>query len=154
VRGEGVIIDGFNLIITVEAALSGGVLIRCRDGCIRDLSGVHGSYRSVSETNRAIAVIGEAIEALEPESVMWVLDKPISNSGRLAERIRSEAAARGWNWTVEVVNNPDALITSSPHIAVSADSTVVYSAARWLNMGVQLVENHVKNSWVIDLSGE
>src|SRR5213592_911125 len=28
---QGLIIDGFNLIITVEAALSGGVLILCRD---------------------------------------------------------------------------------------------------------------------------
>src|SRR5258705_7343616 len=37
------IIDGFNLIITIEAGLSGGVLFVCRDGCIRDLSSVHGS---------------------------------------------------------------------------------------------------------------
>src|SRR2546422_332241 len=33
-NGEELIIDGFNLIITVEAALSGGVLMLCRDGCI------------------------------------------------------------------------------------------------------------------------
>src|SRR5947207_3163101 len=53
-KSENFIIDGFNLLITIEAALSGGVLMLCRDGCIRDLSSVHGSYRSVQETETAI----------------------------------------------------------------------------------------------------
>src|SRR5260370_9089312 len=37
-KGKELIIDGFNLVITIEAALSGGVLMSSRDGCIRDLS--------------------------------------------------------------------------------------------------------------------
>src|SRR5439155_24790057 len=41
IPGEDLIVDGFNLTITVEAALSSGVLMFCRDGCIRDLSSVH-----------------------------------------------------------------------------------------------------------------
>src|SRR5712664_1365582 len=45
IPGEDLIVDGFNLIITVEAALSGGLLLLCHDGCIRDLPSVHGSYR-------------------------------------------------------------------------------------------------------------
>ena len=57
VSGKDLIIDGFNLIITVEAALSGGVLLLCRDECIRDLSSVHGSYRAVAETEAAIVLI-------------------------------------------------------------------------------------------------
>src|SRR6185312_11870061 len=44
-RQRQLIVDGFNLIITVEAALSLGPLFICRDGCLRDLSCVHGSYR-------------------------------------------------------------------------------------------------------------
>src|SRR5437867_1972479 len=106
-RGEEVIIDGFNLIITIEAALSGGVLLSCRDGCIRDLSSVHGSYRSVNETDQAIQLIGTALGICEPGSVAWVLDRPISNSGRLANRIRDRATQLGWNWSVDVVFNPD-----------------------------------------------
>lgn len=91
VAGKDMIVDGFNLIITIEAALSGGLLMICRDDCIRDLSSVHGSYRSVDETERAITLIGEAIDTLQPRSVRWVLDRPISNSGRLAKRIRDAA---------------------------------------------------------------
>src|SRR5438552_9278163 len=92
VAGKELIIDGFNLIITIEAALSGGVLIYCRDGCIRDLSSVHGSYRSVNETDQAIILIGEVLDQAGVESAAWILDKPISNSGRLAQRLRELAA--------------------------------------------------------------
>ena len=31
-RDQPIVVDGFNLLITIEAALSGGVLIRCGDG--------------------------------------------------------------------------------------------------------------------------
>src|SRR5262245_17354771 len=41
IKGQELLIDGFNIIVTMEATLSGGVLIRCRDGCIRDMSSVH-----------------------------------------------------------------------------------------------------------------
>ncbi|HEX9919706.1 MAG TPA: DUF434 domain-containing protein, partial [Pyrinomonadaceae bacterium] len=54
IKGGQLIVDGFNLIITAEAALGGGLLMLCRDGCVRDLSSVHGTYRAVSETERAL----------------------------------------------------------------------------------------------------
>ena len=57
-------IDGFNLITTIEAALSGGLLILCRDGCIRDLASMHGNYRKVSQTVQAIDLIGQALQDL------------------------------------------------------------------------------------------
>src|SRR5882762_379610 len=118
VAGEGLIVDGFNLIITIEAALSGGILMLCRDGCIRDLSSVHGSYRAVDETETAIRLIGETLEILHPKSVEWVLDSPISNSGRLAQRIRDLADQKGWNWNVETLFNPDAAILKSKRVVI------------------------------------
>jgi hypothetical protein len=151
VKGDELIVDGFNLIITVEAALGGGVLMLCRDGCLRDLSSVHGSYRAVAETDRALDVIGDALEFLEPATVGWLLDKPISNSGRLAEGIRNLAARRGWPWRVELVFNPDREIAASAAIAVTSDSNVLDKAARWVNLGRRLVEDRLPESWMIDL---
>jgi len=153
VAGEELIIDGFNLIITIEAALSGGVLIHCRDGCIRDLSSVHGSYRSVNETDQAIKLIGTTLEGLRPKSVSWLLDRPISNSGRLAKRIRDLATENGWNWTVAVVFNPDAEIITSGRVVVSSDSHVLDEADRWINLNRHLLDERLKKFWLIDLSG-
>jgi hypothetical protein len=152
IKSEKVIIDGFNLIITVEAALSGGVLLLCRDGCIRDLSSVHGSYRAVDETEAAIGLIGELMETLAPESVAWLLDRPISNSGRLAKRIRETAKDHRWNWSVEVKFNPDAEISAADGIAISSDSHLLDQVARWTNFNRFLIEKSLAGSWLIDLS--
>src|SRR5829696_2241553 len=100
-----VTVDGFNLIITVEAALSGGPLLVGVDDCIRDLSSVHGSYRSVEETDRAIAMIGDALHRLAPSRVLWLLDRPVSNSGRLAAKLTGLATRNAWPWEVDVVFN-------------------------------------------------
>ena len=45
-------IDGFNVLTSIEAALSGGVILHSRDGCYRDMASMHGSYRRVEETTR------------------------------------------------------------------------------------------------------
>ncbi|HEX7956111.1 MAG TPA: DUF434 domain-containing protein, partial [Pyrinomonadaceae bacterium] len=135
VAGERLVVDGFNLVITLEAALSGGVLVLGRDGCARDLSSVHGSYRAVEETERAVALAGEALAALAPASVLWLLDSPVSNSGRLAARVREAAAARGWPWEVRAEFNPDREIVNSERVAVTSDSNVLDGVARWLNFG-------------------
>jgi hypothetical protein len=154
VAEKSLIVDGFNLIITLEAAMSGGLLIRSRDLCIRDLSSVHGSYRSVHETERAIQLAGEALEAVRPAGVLWLLDRPVSNSGRLAARIKVVAAARGWPWTVETVFNPDKLMQASPSVAVTSDSVILDHAPRWVNLNHHLITGYLSDVWLIDLSFE
>ena len=150
-RGETVAIDGFNLLITLEAALSGGLLIICRDQCIRDLSGVHGSYRSVVETAQAIGLVGGALEALGVKEARWFLDKPISNSGRLGNQIRQLAAQHLWRWEVDLAFNPDAEILASAQIAVSSDSLILDSATSWTELNSHIVRQHIPQSWIVDL---
>lgn len=154
VEGRRLIVDGFNLIITVEAAMSGGLLIRARDLCVRDLSSVHGSYRSVEETEQAIRLLGEVFARLKPESVRWLLDSPVSNSGRLAQRIREEAERARWPWTVEAVLNPDRLIQTSASVVVTSDSAILDRATLWVNLNHHLITRYLADAWLIDLSFE
>jgi len=149
-RDQAVIVDGFNLIITIEAALSGGPLFIGVDDCIRDLSSVHGSYRSVEETNQAISMIGDAFQTLAPSSVLWLLDRPVSNSGRLAAKITGLAALNDWPWTVEVIFNPDAAIIASPAIAITSDSSILDRVARWSDLKSHLLHK-IPDAWTIDL---
>jgi hypothetical protein len=151
VRGEDLLIDGFNIIVTTEAALSGGVLIRCRDGCVRDMSSVHGSYRSVAETEEAIRLISETLLGAKPASALWLLDQPVSNSGRLAQRIRETAAEHNWPWSVEVVMNPDKILRSADQIVVTADSNILDSVKGWINLGEMLVTQRQPEAWIVDL---
>ncbi len=150
-----VTIDGFNLIITIEAALGGGILLLGRDNCIRDLSSVHGSYRSVTETAKAMELIGNTLQLFAPAAITWLLDRPVSNSGRLASKIEGTAAEHGWPWKVEVVFNPDTLMISSPTLAITSDGSVLDHVRGWTNFKRFLVEHYLPNCWLLDLgSGE
>jgi hypothetical protein len=52
--GKTLYIDGLNIIITLEVALSSSTLIHCMDGTIRDLAGLRGTYRLIDKTEDAI----------------------------------------------------------------------------------------------------
>ena len=132
-RGAVVDIDGYNLLITIESALGGGVLLRGRDGCVRDLASMHGSYRKVEETVAAIGVIGEGLSALGVARACWRLDAPVSNSGRLKALLRHEADAKGWCWEVELANGVDKLLSESKDIVITSDGWILDRAARWAN---------------------
>ncbi|GAK52697.1 hypothetical protein U14_03952 [Candidatus Moduliflexus flocculans] len=148
--GQTIIIDGFNLMITLEAAFSGGLLLRCRDGCIRDLASVHGSYRAVAETEQALEFIGMQLHAIQTERVIWLFDQPVSNSGRMAQRIRELASMRSWNWEADTRFNPDAAIAQSPHIAITSDSSILDNVAQWCNvLAAWLALLH--SAWLVDL---
>ena len=152
VAGQSLWIDGFNVLTTVEAALSGGVILLACDGCFRDMASMHGSYRKVAETGPALEKIGACLQTLRPHSVRWLLDQPVSNSGRLKLRLEELAAERHWPWTVELVRDPDAELVQTDAIVASADSQVIGGAACWLNLARLVVETQIPAPWIVDLS--
>jgi hypothetical protein len=139
VRGAVLDIDGLNLLTTVEAALAGGVLLRGRDGCLRDMASVHGSYRQVAETEPALRAIGAGLKSLGPAQCHWWLDRPVSNSGRLSRLILDMADLYGWPWTTQLVADPDAVLRESPHVVVTADSVILDQVQRWYDLASPIV---------------
>ncbi|MCP3930828.1 MAG: DUF434 domain-containing protein [Bacteroidetes bacterium] len=127
-------IDGFNLLITVESALSRGILLKGRDGCIRDLASIHGTYKKVMETEVAIHLIGRFLEKHNLRTISWFLDSPVSNSGRMKTLLRKVAKEQGWNWEVFLHSNPDVLLKKVDGIVVSSDSEILNVAERWTNL--------------------
>ena len=65
-------IDGYNLLITVEGALAGAPILVGRDGCLRDLAGIHGTYRRVAETQPALELIFRHVVAAGVRHVVSV----------------------------------------------------------------------------------
>lgn len=144
-------IDGFNLLTTVEAALSGGVLLLGRDGCLRDMASMHGSYRRVAETRPALVMIGEFCEQRHVGHCRWWLDQPVSNSGRLRTMMLELAAERGWPWEVELLPDPDVELRRSTEIIVTADAGILNDCGRWFNMAREIVAAAVPEPTIIDL---
>ncbi len=142
-------IDGFNLIITLEVALSGSVLILGKDGVIRDLAGLRGTYRIIDKTSEAIRLIASALEKLQIAKATFYLDSPVSNSGMLKTRILDY----DWKFEVEVelVPNTDRVLAEKDRV-VTGDSIVLNKCKGWFNLGTRIVEEYVDNPWIVDLS--
>ncbi len=150
---QAVAIDGYNLLITLEAAMSGAFLFKGRDGCLRDLAGIHGTYRRVEETVPALELIGEFLGRHRVGQVRWLLDSPVSNSGRLKTLIRELASQHGWSWEVQLLTNPDAELKTTDLIVVSTDSVVLDHCVRWTNLGREIILTCVPEARVIRMTG-
>jgi hypothetical protein len=147
--GRDILIDGYNVLITIESAISGGFLFVGRDGCLRDLAGLHGTYRKVNETIPAIELINGVLTELKAKNACWLLDKPVSNSGRLKGIIESTKA--NFHIEVKLFNNPDAELIQSEQIVATSDSDVLDKAKMWVNLAEFVIRNYVKNACIIDL---
>ncbi|MBI2194256.1 MAG: DUF434 domain-containing protein [Planctomycetes bacterium] len=151
VRDQSLALDGFNVLTTIEAVLSGGVLLIGRDGCCRDMASMHGNYRHVEETMPALESIGELIASLHVAECRWLLDSPVSNSGRLRRRILDLASERGWNWHADLVENPDTVLAASAAVVCTADSVVLDACARWFNLARDVIERSIPGAHPVDL---
>jgi len=147
-------IDGYNVLTTIEAALAGGVILIGREGAYRDMASMHGSYRRVAETIPALSLLGRTLASLQAAECRWLLDKPVSNSGRLKGIIERVAAEEGRNWTVELADDPDRLMSEQAGgVVATADSVVLDHYVCWFNLAKETICRHVPTANIVDLAG-
>jgi hypothetical protein len=152
IRNKPLIVDGYNLLITIEAAMSGAIIFKGRDGCFRDLASIHGTYRKVTETIPAVQLIGNFLSEISVGRCLWLLDSPVSNSGRLKTLIGQLAEENNWNWEIKLLISPDAELLKTDRIVVSSDSVVLDGCDKWVNLAKTIIEQKLKEAQIIDLS--
>jgi hypothetical protein len=151
--GTPLILDGYNVLTTVEAALAGGIVLEGRDGCYRDMASMHGTFRQVVETRPAIRMLGEVIARFSATRVVWYLDRPVSNSGRLRGALLQLAEENHWAWEVELVPDPDRILAVASEIVATADSAVLDRCGRWFGLAREAVDQAVPGASILRLAG-
>jgi len=152
-RGRELWLDGFNILTTLETALSGGVILVGQDGCCRDATGVHRRYRKVEETVPALKLVAETARHWGVLRCRWWLDEPMSNSGRLKALLLDLAAREGWDWTAELTPSPDRVLARCGGIVATADSVVLDRCAAWVNLCGWIIRQRIPHAWRVDFSG-
>ena len=148
-------IDGLNVLTTIEVALSGGVLFVGKDSCLRDMASFHGNYRLVRETERAATILVEVVDAMKPAEAIVFLDRPVSNSGRLADVIRKAASSAGSSLRAQTADGVDETLKRATAVAATADSAILDACEGWLSLARLAVERHrreVEPIWLMDFS--
>lgn len=151
--GAPLLIDGFNLMITLETALAGSPVLRGMDGVMRDLAGLRGTYRLIDRTVQAVELIGQILTELAVPQACFFLDAPVSNSGRLRSLILEQAAAWPMPVSAELVPDADAVLFGQAQV-VSSDSVVLDACQNWINLGRAIIEQKIPHAWIISLDGQ
>lgn len=143
-------IDGFNVIIGLEIAFSDSMLFKCMDGTIRDLAGLRGTYRLIPQTDLAIEALFQSLDELKVKKAVIYLDKPISNSGRLKQRIYHFAEKITFELDVELDDAVDSVLKTKPLVA-SADSIILDECNEWFNLAKYIVDMQNEDYPYIDM---
>ncbi len=145
-------VDGYNLLISIETALSGGPVIACRDGCYRDLASIHGTYRKVEETLPALRLIVDAVSGLGATRVDWYLDRPVSNSGRLKALLAELVEESPMAWNIELPDDPDSVLADYAGVVATSDSWILDRCGAWTNIARRIISADIQQAWIVTLA--
>jgi hypothetical protein len=138
-QGETVFFDTFNIIITLEAALSPETtLLLCMDGTIRDLCGLHGTYRIIPDTEKTLRQIFWFLKRKQAASAVFYIDSPVSNSGKLKALILKIKEEEDFPAEAMLVQNTDRELFGKENV-VSSDRVVLDRCKSWLNAAYEII---------------
>lgn len=146
-------IDGFNVLLTVEAAFGGAPLLRGQDGCLRDMVSLNGRFSPTDETARALAAIADALAARPPSECVWLFDQPVPHSGQAVVTVEAFAKARALPWRARTVANPDPVLKAVDAAVASADGAII-EVSPWVPLANAVVARACPEAWIVDLGDD
>ena len=137
-----VYIDTFNTVITLEIAFSGSTLLSCMDGTIRDLAGLRGTYRIIDKTDLAVEAIRKVLEAEGVKEAHFLIDAPISNSGRLSSKIEDMFEKSLVEALCEVINDVDKNLYDRERV-ITSDAIILDNCRSWYNLTGKAIQAEI-----------
>ncbi|RLF24526.1 MAG: DUF434 domain-containing protein [Thermoprotei archaeon] len=144
-------IDGYNVLITIEAMLNEKPVVICDDRVLRDLTLAYGSYRPNEKTSRAIELLLSTIAKLRPSYTIIVYDAPVSHSGELAALTRRIMKEKGLTGVALTSRSPDKDSALLGDVVASSDVVVLKYAKRFIDIP-SIIAREMRYNKVIDLS--
>lgn len=132
IRGEDIIIDGYNIIIGMESILENKAIL-CDDGVIRDIKGVSRNFRTSENTHKAIELILSFLKEKSPSQVFFIFDSQISKSGMLAKELSEKIPGSGLKGNANTSRHVDYDLKCSHYIVASSDGVIIDAAEKVIN---------------------
>lgn len=95
IRGRALLIDGYNVLLSVDSLLKGEIMWLCDDSFIRDTRFYFGKAKHADDIEEALEELLSFLAETGPKSVTILLDSQISRSGELAGIIRNRLKEKG-----------------------------------------------------------
>ena len=131
VRGKHLGVDGYNVLITLESAITRKQVVRCDDGYVRDLRAIFGKYRVSPATPRALTELLRIIARAKPSYVEFLFDKQVSRSGELAGMVRQRLEEAKLKGDAQATGGVDLKLRSFGVVASSDRAIIERAKAIW-----------------------
>jgi len=143
VPNKNLAIDGHNVLITVEAGLSGRPLILADDGFIRDISGLSGSFKKTEVTDKAMRLIVGLLKKWRPRNVLFLFDAPISKSGILAQEMRALLKKENLPGDAMAVKVPEKILIGFPGVIATSDTAIIDRSKRVVDLAGDIIRMRI-----------
>jgi len=144
VRNRDLAIDGHNVVITIEAGLSGRPLILGDDGFIRDISGLSGNFRKSKKTEETLHLILNALKMLKPRQTLFLFDAPMSMSGKLAQEVRGRLKSENLPGDALAVKIPEKVLIGFPGVIATSDTAIIDQSKMVLDLAAYILRKKIR----------
>ena len=146
INNQCILLDGYNVLITVESICKKDYesLILCNDGIIRDLNAVFGKYKFNKFTRKALDTILDVLYGYKPSRIIFLFDKQVSFSGKLAKMTKELMNLQKINGEVLLSNNVDFELVKIAKIekcvVFTSDSVIIDKVTKIVDLPFYLLQ--------------
>jgi hypothetical protein len=151
IKNKDLAVDGHNILITIEAALSGRPLVLADDGFVRDISGLSGSFKQSKTTEKAIQLITNVLKKWKPHKTLFLLDAPISMSGKLAQEFRNKLKREYLPGDALAVKVPEKILIGFPGVISTSDTAIIDQSRKILDLAGYIIREKIRRKSLLRL---
>lgn len=148
-------IDAYNVLFTLANYLNGRPLFICDDGFLRDAGEMRGRLDNLEIVNKIKELLYGFFASRSQLTFLLYLDRPVSNSGKLAAEINQYLSINKINGQAQTCDSPDIMIISQSgnnDIVCSSDSLIIdKSESRIYDLSFHILKEKYDTNF-IDLS--
>ncbi|MCC6013076.1 MAG: DUF434 domain-containing protein [Candidatus Verstraetearchaeota archaeon] len=138
IRNNILLIDGFNVILTISSAIEGKPIYLCDDGIVRDVSGLHGNIlkRNIEKTLKIIML---ELNVLKPKEAIFFFEKSVSKSGEIANKVRNLLKENNLCGDARLVSSSDFYLSLLKGIVATSDSVIIEKAEKIFDLAGYII---------------
>ena len=146
IKDKDLLLDGYNVLLSVDSLLKKEPMWFCDDGYIRDTRYYFSKAKQAEDIEEALDLVLKFLSETHPKSVIFLLDAQISRSGELAGFIRRKMKEHGISGEARTSKTADFELKAeggNPEkslIVATSDGIVIDSVLQVLDIPACLME--------------